>query len=221
MEVKSMFRKIGILVVAMTVAVAVSDIVSAQCTIKIPPPIYWFACLPWQMLECKDVWLCRGNDAYPAEVCVCKNAWDVNVDWVEVIKDILWGISPIPPEPFPTLACKITVIALGGDASVCESETICPTSEDVLNMIDLWADGQVSAACVFDIVDTWSTCHNIRGDANFDCIVNGQDLAMLGKSWNSSIGSPSYDIRVDFNGDGRVDLLDLAILGKNHGKTCK
>ena len=88
-------------------------------------------------------------------------------------------------------------------------------------MIDLWADGEASAGCVHDIIDAWSTCHNIGGDANFDCIVNSQDLALVGKAWNSSIGTPNYDIRADLNGDGRVDLVDLAILGKNHGKTCK
>jgi len=215
-----MFRKIGMLVVVMMVVVAVSDIAGAQCTIKIPPPIYWFACLPWQMLECEDVWLCRGQNAYPVEICVCKNAWDVNVDWVEVIKCIQWAILPIPPEPFPTLACKIAVIGLGGDASACNSEAICPTSEDVLNMIDLWADDQVSDACVLDIIDTWSTCHNIQGDANCDCIVNGQDLAILGQAWKSSIGDPNYDITVDFNGDGTVDLVDLSILGRNYGEVC-
>ena len=56
------------------------------------------------------------------------------------------------------------------------------------------------------------------GDGNGDGTVNSSDLAGLGQSYGSSVGSPRYDLRYDFNADGVVNLADLLVLGRHFGR---
>jgi hypothetical protein len=57
---------------------------------------------------------------------------------------------------------------------------------------------------------------------NFDGIVDGGDLALLGLAWYSnSTGDSNWNQSADLNGDGVIDGGDLGILGQQWFKTAK
>jgi prepilin-type processing-associated H-X9-DG protein len=56
------------------------------------------------------------------------------------------------------------------------------------------------------------------GDASDSNSVNIQDLNMLKRTYERSLGQPGYDERADFDNSGSVDRLDLGILKSNYGK---
>lgn len=60
----------------------------------------------------------------------------------------------------------------------------------------------------------------LKADINHDCNVNGMDLAILGASFLSTIGSPAYNPNADVNGDGVINGVELAILGAGFLRTC-
>src|SRR5262249_50792445 len=53
----------------------------------------------------------------------------------------------------------------------------------------------------------------ISGDANFDGIVNGQDIALMASNW-LQIGNPD-SLAGDANGDGIVNGQDIALVASN------
>lgn len=58
----------------------------------------------------------------------------------------------------------------------------------------------------------------LPGDVDFDCFVDGNDLAILGLYFGAEEGDPRYFARYDFNRDGVIDGRDLAQLAKNFGR---
>jgi subtilisin family serine protease len=52
-------------------------------------------------------------------------------------------------------------------------------------------------------------------DLNGDSSVSMQDLALLGKNYNITANSSSYNNMYDFNGDKSIDLFDLVILSRD------
>jgi len=59
----------------------------------------------------------------------------------------------------------------------------------------------------------------IAGDVNGDRKVDGKDVAVLAKGYNSLEGQPKYVANADITDDGKIDGKDIAILSKNYGKT--
>lgn len=59
----------------------------------------------------------------------------------------------------------------------------------------------------------------LPGDANGDGKVDGKDVAIVAKAYNTHPGDPLWDPRADLNGDLKVDGKDVAIVAKNYGKT--
>lgn len=59
----------------------------------------------------------------------------------------------------------------------------------------------------------------IAGDINGDRIVNAYDLYALGKAFNSTPASFSWNPNADIDNDLVINANDLTILSKNHGKT--
>jgi hypothetical protein len=47
--------------------------------------------------------------------------------------------------------------------------------------------------------------------------VDGLDLAILGRAFGASVGSPRFDVRADFDLSGQVDGADLAVLARDFG----
>jgi len=72
----------------------------------------------------------------------------------------------------------------------------------------------------FDIFRASLSICVLQGDANADGAVNILDLAIIGSSFGTRIGSPGYRSEADLNNDGSVDILDLAIVGMNFGQAC-
>lgn len=56
----------------------------------------------------------------------------------------------------------------------------------------------------------------VLGDLNFDFVVDGTDLTIMGIDWGLT---PPTDPRADPNGDGTVDGLDLTIMGEGWGQS--
>lgn len=52
-------------------------------------------------------------------------------------------------------------------------------------------------------------------DLNGDSLINMQDLALLGKKYNTTSNSNGYNTLYDFNGDKSINLFDLVILSKD------
>ena len=48
--------------------------------------------------------------------------------------------------------------------------------------------------------------------------VDGFDLAILGRAFGATAGSPRYDVRADLDHDGQIDGGDLALLARDFGK---
>ncbi len=59
----------------------------------------------------------------------------------------------------------------------------------------------------------------IKGDANGDCRVDGQDLLLLARAFGSIAGENRFNRLADFNNDGRIDGEDLATLARNFGRS--
>jgi hypothetical protein len=57
------------------------------------------------------------------------------------------------------------------------------------------------------------------GDVNGDGKVDGKDIAIVSKAYNTRPGDPNWDARADLNGDLKVDGKDLAIVNKHIGDT--
>ena len=62
------------------------------------------------------------------------------------------------------------------------------------------------------------TC--LGGDANDDCVVNIQDISLMGSRFGLSCGDQNWDDRADINNDCTINILDISITGGNFGKTC-
>ncbi|MGB9778645.1 MAG: dockerin type I domain-containing protein [Candidatus Bathyarchaeales archaeon] len=56
-----------------------------------------------------------------------------------------------------------------------------------------------------------------RGDVNLDFKVEGKDVAIVAKAYDTQPGDPLWDPRADLNGDGRVEGKDFAIVAKDYG----
>jgi len=48
--------------------------------------------------------------------------------------------------------------------------------------------------------------------------VNMRDIAMVGRAFGSTQGSPSWNPNADINGDGKVDMKDIALAVRNFGE---
>lgn len=58
----------------------------------------------------------------------------------------------------------------------------------------------------------------LAGDTNFDCRVDGIDLASLSVHFGTERGDAGYDSTYDLDGDGAIDDEDFSILKSNFGK---
>ena len=55
-------------------------------------------------------------------------------------------------------------------------------------------------------------------DINRDCRIDGSDLNLLARAWNTRPGEPGYDTAADLDADDYVGPLDLAILAEFFGR---
>jgi len=60
----------------------------------------------------------------------------------------------------------------------------------------------------------------LSSDYNYDWTVNVFDLAAVGGTFGTHIGSPGYFDRADLNGDGKIDIRDLVSVARMLGVTC-
>ena len=75
----------------------------------------------------------------------------------------------------------------------------------------------VNCDIVFATADiTINLVHEKLGDLNFDSISNLNDLATLGRAYNSVAGDENYEAAYDLNGDGSIDLSELSNLGRGY-----
>lgn len=59
---------------------------------------------------------------------------------------------------------------------------------------------------------------SLTGDLNHDGKVDGKDVAIVSRAYDTHPQDPKWDVRADTNGDGKVDGKDIAIVTKNYGK---
>lgn len=57
------------------------------------------------------------------------------------------------------------------------------------------------------------------GDVNLDFKVEGKDIAIVAKAYNTKPGDPLWDPRADVNGDGKVEGKDYALVAKDYGSS--
>ena len=57
----------------------------------------------------------------------------------------------------------------------------------------------------------------LPGDVNGDGKVDGKDIAIVSRAYNTKPGDPKWDSRADVNGDLKVDGKDVAIVSKYYG----
>jgi hypothetical protein len=68
------------------------------------------------------------------------------------------------------------------------------------------------------LADGWVTViPTYSGDINHDGKVDGRDIAIISRAFNTRPGDLLWDSRADLNGDLKVDGKDLAIVAKNFG----
>lgn len=60
----------------------------------------------------------------------------------------------------------------------------------------------------------------LPGDCNLDCVVDGEDLVVLAKSFGSRVYNSEYSKEADLDRNGVIDLNDMAIVSRNLGRTC-
>lgn len=63
------------------------------------------------------------------------------------------------------------------------------------------------------------TAWHLKGDINWDGVIDQNDVALMTAAQGSSPGSSNWNSDCDLNGDGKVDILDALILAANMGKT--
>jgi len=68
----------------------------------------------------------------------------------------------------------------------------------------------------FDIV--FQGVEYLQGDINKDGVVDGKDVSIFAKAFNSTPQDPNWNPDADLNKDGVVDGQDAAILSKDYGK---
>jgi hypothetical protein len=56
------------------------------------------------------------------------------------------------------------------------------------------------------------------GDANEDDIINILDLSLIGSSYGSNPGDPSWNPQADINNDGTINIQDIVLSGSNYLK---
>jgi len=56
-----------------------------------------------------------------------------------------------------------------------------------------------------------------EGDVNGDGKVEGKDILLVFRAFNTVLGDPRWDPRADQNGDDKVDSIDLYIVIRNFG----
>lgn len=158
-----MIRKVGLLSILLAIIVTVPS-VAGVCFVPLSPIPYDEAkCNILQDKVCETTWSCNGDDAYPVETCVCKYPWEY-LSWDEILGKVKVFLVtlPLPPEPIPGYICEVgaDVLELSGIDVVRmeKTETTCPTTGDVVDIINLWEDGQVELGCAIDIIDAWSSC---------------------------------------------------------------
>jgi len=59
----------------------------------------------------------------------------------------------------------------------------------------------------------------LKGDVNYDGIVDVFDAIFLAGAFNSIPGSPNWNPNADMNGDSIVDIFDAILLAGNFGKS--
>ena len=60
--------------------------------------------------------------------------------------------------------------------------------------------------------------NGLVGDLNDDGKVNGLDVVIIAKAYNSQTGDPRYISEGDFNMDGKIDGVDIAVLAAHFGE---
>jgi parallel beta-helix repeat protein len=68
----------------------------------------------------------------------------------------------------------------------------------------------------YPLIDPWNP---FQGDVNRDSKVDGKDVAVVAKAYNTKPADPKWDQRADINKDLKVDGKDIAIVAKYYGKT--
>lgn len=56
------------------------------------------------------------------------------------------------------------------------------------------------------------------GNVNNDCMVDGEDMFIVGSAFNSRPGLAAWNPNADLNEDGVIDIVDLSTVGINFGK---
>jgi outer membrane protein assembly factor BamB len=60
----------------------------------------------------------------------------------------------------------------------------------------------------------------LPGDCNLDCVVDGEDLVILAKSFGSRTYNSQYVKEADLDRNGVIDFNDMTIVSRNLGRVC-
>jgi hypothetical protein len=59
----------------------------------------------------------------------------------------------------------------------------------------------------------------LRGDVNYDSVVNIVDVSIIAKAFGSSMGDVNWNCRCDLNSDKIINILDLSVAASSFRKT--
>jgi len=126
----------------------------------------------------------------------------------------------------PDKSANFTITSMSG-ASSSEyqenSQTIEPLSVSgyyELRFKPLRANFTVYVSCYYKGEKAYANrTFNVKlpGDANDDGKVEGKDVGIVSKAYDTRPGDPLWDPRADLNGDGRVEGKDMGIVSKYYG----
>ena len=105
-------------------------------------------------------------------------------------------------------ACECPGSSDADGDGICDPDDNCPNVRND-NQADFDGDG---------FGDTCET-GALLADADLSGLVDGVDLARLGRAFGATTGDGRYDARVDFDRDGQVDGADLSLLASRFGET--
>jgi hypothetical protein len=112
--------------------------------------------------------------------------------------------------------------ALGDLCDACPADAVNnPDGDGICTAVDNCpATANVSQAD-FDTDGFGDACEQgaILADSDLSGLVDGVDLARLGRAFSATTGDGRYDRRVDLDRDGQIDGADLATLASQFGKS--
>ena len=160
--------------------------------------------VPGKLSSVKDLKISNGKERFSLKIM-----WEVSDKLVDfyVVKKLM------PNGNFLTIGETEELYFIDGD-DVQNSGKIIPNVEYKYQIIAV-KDGSYSAPIdVLGIDD-----RGLKGDNDRSDSVDGKDIEMLARSYDSNFGDKEYDMQKDSSFDGSIDGDDLIDIGANFGLT--